>query len=650
MNNIDLKDCLKDILKNTDAFFENNGGSYSYKGFLDNAFSFVMENQLLNDELWARFVSQYRIHSDTDDGWRGEFWGKMMRGACFVYSYSKSEKLYKTLEKTVCDMMNAVQENGSASSYPKDAEFCAWDMWCRKYVLLGMQYFLEVCDDKKLSEKIVDSMCSQLDYIIENIGIGEGKKPITSASTAWRGLNSSSILEPVVRLYVLTGKKSYFDFARYIVDIGGTNVANIFKLAYNDEFLPYQYPVTKAYEMMSCFEGLCEFYRVTGVEWYKEACVKFANRVLETDFTIVGGSGCTHELFDHSTCRQANTTNGSVMLETCVTVTLMKFLFQMHLLTGDVKFADAFEISLYNAYLGAMNTEKVIEPLIIRDHPDWTSEPLPFDSYSPLTSGTRGNGVGGLKVMPDMHYYGCCACIGSAGIGLVPKMHLLTSKNGFVLNLFIDGKVESKTPNGNDVLFETSTNYPAGDTVRVKLALSSLERFSVCVRNPAWSKNTCVTVNGDDVDVCNGYIDINREWSSEDEIVIKLDMRCQVVYPVSYGTDILMTDVVYDGNYIIPKFDREDVLLKKHLALRTGPLMLAQDRRLGYSPDDPISVLVDENGYVAIEYDKNGVTYPCIVGVNVPLKNGKTIKMTDYSSAGKTMNDESKMAVWVLTE
>ena len=64
---------------------------------------------------------------------------------------------------------------------------------------------------------------------------------------------------------------------------------------------------------------------------------------------------------------------------------------------------------------------------------------MPFDSYSPLTSGTRGNGVGGLKVMPDMHYYGCCACIGSAGIGLVPKMHLLTKKDGFVVNLFIDG-------------------------------------------------------------------------------------------------------------------------------------------------------------------------------------------------------------------
>ena len=648
MSKIDLKNACVDIHKRTDVFFDNDVASYKYNGVLNDAFSFVLDSQLLREDLWARFVSQYKLHSDTDEGWRGEYWGKMMRGACFVYSYSKNEKLYEEIKKTVLDMMGAVEDGGRLSSYPEDAEFCAWDIWCRKYVLLGMQYFLEICDDKDFSEKVVGCMCEQLDYIIEHIGAGEGKKPITSASTAWRGLNSSSILEPVVRLFAITGKKEYFDFAQYIVDIGGTDVANLFKLAYKDEFMPYQYPVTKAYEMMSCFEGLCEFYRVTGVEWYKEACVNFANRVLETDFTVIGGAGCTHELFDHSTNRQANTTNGSIMLETCVTVTLMKFLLQIHLLTGDSKFADAFEISLYNAYLGAFNTEKVIEPLILRDHPDWIAEPLPFDSYSPLTSGTRGNGVGGLKVMPDMHYYGCCACIGSAGIGLVPKMHILSKKNGFVMNLFIDGTVQTKTPLGNTISFETSTLYPAGDTVRIKLHLSSPESFSVLIRNPEWSKTTLVSVNGEEVKTTSGYIDVDREWRSGDEIILKLDMRCKVIYPVSYGTDILMTDIVFDGNYIIPKFDREDVLLSKHIALRKGPIMLSQDARLGYSPDDAVDVFVDKDGYVALE--DATAPYSCIIAAKVKLKNGNTIVMTDYSSAGKTMKEDSKMAVWILTE
>ena len=129
-------------------------------------------------------------------------------------------------------------------------------------------------------------------------------------------------------------------------------------------------------------------------------------------------------------------------------------------MTGCSVYADAFERSLYNAYLGAINTEKVIEPSIREEHPDWNIEPLPFDSYSPLTAGTRGNGIGGLKLMSDNHYYGCCACIGSAGIGLVPKLHLLSTEKGFAMNLYIHGTVISRTPCGTVVKFITETEYP----------------------------------------------------------------------------------------------------------------------------------------------------------------------------------------------
>lgn len=122
-------------------------------------------------------------------------------------------------------------------------------------------------------------------------------------------------------------------------------MVNIFELAYENKLMLWQYSVTKAYEMMSCFEGLLEYYRVTGVERYKIAVVNFADRILEEDFTVIGCCGCTSEYFDHSTVRQANTTNPKIMQETCVTVTLMKLLYQLTLLTGDAKYADAFEIS-----------------------------------------------------------------------------------------------------------------------------------------------------------------------------------------------------------------------------------------------------------------------------------------------------------------
>ena len=110
---------------------------------------------------------------DPDKGWRGEYWGKMMRGAAFVYAYSRDPELYAILAETVRDMMSAARENegGRISSYGKDHEFCHWDIWARKYVLLGMQYFYEICDDVALRERLVASMKVQADCISSTCGI-----------------------------------------------------------------------------------------------------------------------------------------------------------------------------------------------------------------------------------------------------------------------------------------------------------------------------------------------------------------------------------------------------------------------------------------------------------------------------------------------
>ena len=638
-------------MNKTEKLFANEKNVVKYNGFVDDAFLFIEDFQLLRPDIWRRFVQQFREDADYDAGWRGEYWGKMMRGASLVYAYTKNPELYEILVQTVKDMIESADEYGRISSYAINHEFDGWDIWSRKYVLLGMQYFLEVCEDEALKGDMIASMRAQVDYIMTKIGSGEGKMEITMATRHWRGLNSSSLLEPIVRLYSLTGEQKYFDFAEYIVNCGGTDVVNIFDLAYEDQLYPYQYAVTKAYEMTSCFEGLLEFYKLTKIEKYKTAIINFANKILESDFTVIGSCGCTHELFDHSTVRQANTTNGKIAQETCVTVTLMKFLYRVHLLTGDAKYVDAFERSFYNAYLGAINTDKVIEPMIINEHPDWSAEPLPFDSYSPLTAGTRGNGIGGLKIMSDNHYYGCCACIGAAGIGLVPKMQLLADESSLVLNMFVNGTVSTQTPAGKALELNTETKYPVCGKVKIGVALKESEKFALRIRKPEWSKNTFVAVNGEEICACaDGYITIDRQWENNDTIELKLDMRTEAIYPIPYGSQVLMNKVIWGHNYMIPTYDAEDPIAHRHIALRRGPVMLAQENRLGYSVDEPISVAVNADGYVDVAKTDSEAPYNCILKLNVPLEDGSLMMVTDYASAGKTWTEESKMAVWMLTK
>ena len=635
---------------NTDVLFADYNNSFKYDGFINDVYNMIEEKQLLDVDLWNAFVEQFRLQKDRDLHWRGEFWGKMMRGAAFVYSYSKNEILYSLLTETVKKMMSLQEDSGRLSSYPVECEFNGWDLWCRKYVLLGLQYYLEICKDDSLKNDIVDSMIRQVDYIVSKIGCEDGKKDIYTTSEVWRGLNSSTILEPVVKLYSITGKSQYLEFAQYIIDSGGTDLANLVELAYENDLMPYQYPVTKAYEMMSLFEGVLEYYRATKDEKYKKAVCNFADRILENDFTVIGSCGCSSELFDHSTVRQANTNNAEEMQETCVTVTLMKLMHRVHLLTGESKYADAFERAFYNAYLGALNTENGTpfkqpnRKFGIRDNS------LMFDSYSPLVAGKRGYLVAGSGQIAEGRYYGCCISIGSAGIGLVHKMHTLSANDGVVLNLFINGKFTVQTPGGNAVTMCCETNYPADGNVRIRIESEVNELFTLYIRNPEWSEDTRVLVNGTKQNVNNGYIELKKEWVNGDCIELDFDMRTKAIYPISYGEQLIMTNVLWEKNFVISQYDREDPIAKKHIAFRRGPLMLAQENRLGYSVDDPADFLVSGDGYINAKVIAERIApYKSVIEVEVPLKNGKSMRLTDYASAGKLWNDESKMAVWMLT-
>ena len=217
-----------------------------YSGLTARAVDFLTKNQLSDRDMWRRFVDQFRRPIDgVNNGWRGEYWGKMMRGAVLVYEYSRDAELFCILTETVRDMISVIAPDGRISSFTKDTEFRAWDLWCRKYVILGLEYYLDICSDDALKSEIIAAISRAADYIIAHIGKEAGKIHINKATKHWLGLNSSSILEPMVRLYNLTGAQKYLDFAAYIVESGGSEI-NVFELGYDMLYLPLDCKVLSA--------------------------------------------------------------------------------------------------------------------------------------------------------------------------------------------------------------------------------------------------------------------------------------------------------------------------------------------------------------------------------------------------------------------
>ncbi len=607
---------------NTDRLFMLPAGSTRFGGVFDESIKFIAENQCKVKKNWILFAEQFKSNvDDENNGWRCEFWGKMMRGASFTYAYTKDPDLYEIMEDTVRDLLTTIDSLGRISSYSVEKEFYGWDMWGRKYVLLGLQYFMDVCEDKDLKSQAVDVMCKNLDYIISKIGReDEGKIEITTTTDFWRGLNSCSILEPVVRLYNITGKKEYLDFADYIVGTGGLDGDdNVFELAYEGKLYPYQYPVTKAYEMMSCFEGLMEYYRVTGIEKWKTAAINFANLVAQSDITIIGCSGCTHELFDNSRVRQANTENLIIMQETCVTITWIKFASQVLTLSGDPMLVDEIEKSVYNALFGAINTE----------HSDALAGGYTFDSYSPLLFATRSRQLGGTQRMRNnTEIYGCCVAIGAAGTGLIPSVATMLRKDGVAVNLYSKGTVNAVTPEGKRLTLKTKTEYPYDRKIEIVLSLGEAEKFTLALRIPAWSKKTTLCINGKNIKAKQGYTEITRKWQSGDKITLELDMRVRI---------------------LAAQDDPDDANAKYHNALVYGPLVLARDARFGEEIDGVVNFAKDRDGYAVVK-KTNTAKFPTGIELEVKQKNGSVIHVADYASCGKTWRRDSIMTAWMPTK
>ena len=595
-------------------------------GVFAKSVEFVNKYQIRDVELWKRFVKQFTFGADDDQGWRCEYWGKMMRGAAAICAYSHDDELYAILRDAVTGLLDTQDVFGRISTYSIEKEFDGWDVWGRKYVLLGLQYFSEICKEQALRCRITDAMCRHLDYIIEKLGPNEGQKRITDASAHWLGANSCSILEPVVRLYNQTGVKKYLDYAKYIVDAssGKEGELKIFAEALENEKIPSEYCENKAYETMSCFEGLAEYYRVTGEEIYKTMVVNFGRKVLENEVSIIGSCGCTHELFDNTRLHQVSPEFDGIMQETCVSVTWMKLCGQLLRLTGSPVYADCIETTFFNAFYGSYNTHRIETTDPSKSMGIIYREILPFDSYSALRPSTRGRQTGGKQRMIDGTLYGCCACIGSIGIGFLPPLATMLFPKGVVINFYFEGETVTLTPKGKRLCLATETRYPYADTVRITVNSDCDEAFTLSLRIPEWSKKTALEVNGEAVDVSTGYMDVTRIWRKGDQIELTFDLR------------ITRIDAPSESDY------RND-----YIALRRGCIILASDARLGYDPNEFVDVSFDADGHVEETCLSRYEIPDCELMLSVPQRNGTVLKLVDYASAGKTWDDKSLYAAWL---
>lgn len=571
-------------------------------GYLGNRIDECIAHRVKAQDV-EHLIEPFRHRTETNR-WQSEFWGKWIQGAIGSYKYNKDSELYQIIKHAAEGLMATQTAEGYIGNYAPESQLQQWDVWGRKYSMLGLIAWYDLSGDQAAltsARKVLDHLMTQ---------VGPGKTSIVETGN-YRGMASSSVLEPVLYLYKRTGEKRYLDFAEYIVSEWETPTGpQLISKAIQEVPVSGRFPHPKqwfsrengqkAYEMMSCYEGLLELYKITKNPLYLSVVEKTVGHIIREEINVAG-SGSAFECWYGGHERQTLPTYHT--METCVTFTWMQLCNRLLQLTGNSLYADYIEKSAFNALLASLKADA-----------------SQIAKYSPL-EGWRHEG----EEQCGMHI-NCCNANGPRGFALIPEFAYQQQDETISVNLYSPSRCLIQLPGKRTVELVQHTDYPVNGTVELELNPAKKGHFVLALRIPAWSRSTLVKVNGVETsDVMPGsYCRLDREWKSGDRVTVELDMRARLVE------------------------------LNQAQAIVRGPIVLARDSRFADGDVDEASVIADEAGYVELtpvatpDFAWMAFTAPLVLGTDLeghrdPVK----VHFCDFASAGNTWDKATRYRVWL---
>jgi len=598
-------------------------GDVRLKGPLGERLDAMIERHVIGTDV-DYITAPFQEKTETKRWWQTEFWGKYMQSAMPYLQYTGSAKLKTAVDRGIASMIASQEKNGYIGNYPDELR-CGegWDVWGMKYTMMG---FLHYYDATKSTDAL--EACKRVcDYVIAELG-PNGKRGVRLYQTGnWSGYASSSILEPVMWLYQRTQDKKYLDFATYLVKdmtevedgprlldlaLKGISVAD--RNGHGNKAETHggyvmKHNRWKSYEMMSCYQGMLDYFEVTGRKELFDAAVATGNDIIKEEINLAGGCACSEAWFHGARKQHLPYLR---LQETCVTTTWMRFCEKLLDLTGDPKWADEIERTFYNAYLGAMKADG--------------SE---FAGYTPL-SGNRYHGQHHCYMHTD-----CCTANGPRGFLCFLKGFFRTTGDAAVFNFYASALVKGVMPRtGKKIAFDMYSLYPRSNTARIVSHTENAGVVPLKLRIPKWSEATVVKVNGEEQKgaVPGTYITIEREWKLGDIVEIRFDM------PV-----------------VAHK-------LEHNIAFTRGPVLLARDSRFGDGDfTEPFRRGIKDGqrmtGFADVRTPSGDIwmAFSATLPIGSHHENPEgalpsTVFFCDYASAGNTWQRDNYYRTWFPEE
>jgi uncharacterized protein len=335
-------------------------------------------------------------------------------------------------------------------------------------------------------------------------------------------------------LYRITGDRGLLEQARFFLEQRGHHETRAqYTYEENPGYCQDHAPVTlqrkavgHAVRAAYMYCGMADVAAMLPDPAYAEAIKAIWADVVESKIYITGAIGARHrgEAFGEA----FELPNLTAYNETCASIATVMWNHRMFLLTGQARYIDVMEQTLYNGVLAGK---------ALRGDEYFYTNPLESDGSYAFNHGSAGR--------QRWFDVSCCPTGMSRFFPSLPGYVYAAAGDTVYANLFIAGSATVETAAGK-IGITQETDYPWAGTVRVTLHPEHPARMRFMLRIPGWAREQImgghlyrferpaleqptVRVNGKavDADVADGYAVIDRTWTDGDvvDLVLPLPVR-----------------------------------------------------------------------------------------------------------------------------
>lgn len=340
----------------------------------------------------------------------------------------------------------------------------------------------------------------------------------------------------LMKLYHLTDNERYLKLANWYLDQRGHGYGRgaLWGEGKNPDYCQDSLPVKEQREIvghavraMYLYTGAADVAAATGDPDYMRAMQAVWEDVVYRNMYLTGGIGSSGR--NEGFTEDYDLPNREAYCETCASVGMVLWNQRMNLMTGESKYIDVLERSLYNGALDGLS--------------------LSGDRFfygNPLAS-SAANTQSGHPGRREWFGTACCPANIARLVASFGGYLYGVSDTGLWINLFVASTARLKVGD-TDVRMRVDSNYPWSGNVKVTVEPSRRTRCALHVRIPGWARNIAVPgglysftdsssgrisvlLNGKPVHYQEekGYAVVTRDWNHGDTIELRLSMPVRKV-------------------------------------------------------------------------------------------------------------------------